>query len=397
MSLNILVIGGSGFVGSQLVPMLTQRGHRVVLVSNHYHHSSFSELIQQWNEEIKNADIVVLLSVINNDTRGASWSQFKAINVDLPLHLNNVINTFSNKRLILFGSDLAVESTDNSYYAQSKRELQQHLMALHKSCATLLILSPVYGERFVKRLSFVDRLPKLIRSLAVAGFGALRPLTHANQIADAIELSARAASTKTQIIQVSDDQDANLIYRAAIRVFDICFAIGTLALFFWLLLFLMICIRLDSPGPALFKQQRIGRHGHVFTCYKFRTMQIGTKNMATHEASATAITSIGKHLRAWKLDELPQIFNILLNQMSLVGPRPSLPSQTLLIEKRSNLGVLKVKPGITGWSQIRNIDMSNPVQISESDAEYCKRRSILLYIKIVLFTFLGKGIGDRVG
>lgn len=393
--LNIFVIGGSGFVGSLLIPVMVRRGHKVVLASKISRDISFLEAILQSNEEIKNADIVVLLSVVNNDI-DAPLSKFKSVNVDLPLQLASLVGNFSGKRLILFGSDHANPNAIASYYAQSKNELQQRLIALEKSRVTLLILSPVYGARFVKRLAFVDRLPKLLRRLAVAAFGALRPLTHVERVADAIVSSAWSASMKTQIVRISDDQDGNPIYRAAVRIFDLSFAVMTLVLFLWLMLLLTVMIRVDSPGPALFKQQRVGRHGRIFTCYKFRTMQLGTKNTATHEASVVSITPIGRYLRAWKLDELPQVLNIFFNQMSLVGPRPCLPSQTELVEARSRLGVLNAKPGVTGLSQIRGIDMSEPMRLAQSDAEYCAKRSIPQYIRIVLLTFLGKGSGDRV-
>lgn len=392
---DIFVIGGSGFIGSQLIPVLAERGHRIILAPSSRQYPSLIEASQQWYDEIANADIVLLLSVVNNDI-DAPFSHFKSVNVELPLQLAAFMNDYSGKRLVVFGSDHADIDLMQSPYAQSKAELQQRVVALDDSRVTMLILSPVYGTRFVKRLAFVDRLPKVLRRVAISVLGALRPLTHVNRIAEAIESSKQSEATKAEIVRVNDDQDDNFVYRATIRIFDLCFAVATLCLFFWLMLLLSAIIKLDSVGPALFKQQRVGRCGRVFTCYKFRTMQLGTKNMATHEASAAAITPIGKYLRAWKLDELPQIFNILFNQMSLVGPRPCLPTQLDLIAERTRLGVLKVKPGITGWSQIKNIDMSEPTRLALSDAEYCSKRSIPLYIRIVLLTFLGNGNGDRI-
>lgn len=392
---RILVIGGTGFIGSQIIPILAGRGHKIILAPSSKQYTSLFESKEQWSDEIKNVDVVLLLSVVNNDIN-APLSLFKAVNVELPLQLAALMTDYSGKRLVVFGSDHADQDAISGPYAQSKAELQRRLMALDESRVTMLILSPVHGTRFVKRLSFLDCLPKLLRGLAITVFGALRPLTHVKLIADAIETSIQSESTKTEIVRVNDDQDDNFIYRTATRTFDICFAIVTLCLFFWLMLFLSVLIRLGSAGPALFKQQRVGRYGRVFTCYKFRTMHLGTQNVATHEASAAVITPIGKRLRAWKLDELPQIFNILANQMSLVGPRPCLPTQTELIGERAKLGVLLSKPGITGWSQIKNIDMSEPTRLAMSDAEYRSKRSIPLYVRIALLTFLGKGKGDRI-
>ncbi len=114
-----------------------------------------------------------------------------------------------------------------------------------------------------------------------------------------------------------------------------------------------VAIRLESAGPALFRQQRVGRDGKTFTCYKFRTMRSGTVQAASHEVSASAVTRLGAVLRKLKIDELPQAINILRNEMSLIGPRPCLPAQTALIAERTRRGVLALKPGITGYAQVQ--------------------------------------------
>lgn len=193
-----------------------------------------------------------------------------------------------------------------------------------------------------------------------------------------------------------DNQAENFIYRSVIRLLDLGFSVAVLLAFGWVMLIVAAGVALTSPGPTLFKQERVGRNGKIFTCYKFRTMHLGTPEVATHQVASNSTTAIGKHLRAWKLDEMPQIFNIFANQMSLVGPRPCLPNQTELIAARVRHDVLRAKPGITGWSQIQGVDMSDPEKLAELDAEYCSRQTLLLYIQIVAMTFLGKGQGDRV-
>ena len=125
-------------------------------------------------------------------------------------------------------------------------------------------------------------------------------------------------------------------------------------------------------------------------------MNIGTENVATHEVSRHSITSIGKFLRASKLDEIPQIINIIRGELSLIGPRPGLPNQTELFAARKLWGIYNVLPGITGLSQINNIDMSTPNKLAEWDKRYITMRSIPSEIKIIILTFFGRGSGDNV-
>lgn len=162
------------------------------------------------------------------------------------------------------------------------------------------------------------------------------------------------------------------------------------------MLLIWIAIRLESPGAGIFRQARTGRDGRVFVCYKFRTMQLSTPNVGTHEVSASAITRMGSFLRGSKLDELPQIVNLLRNEMSLVGPRPCLPSQNTLVEARRARGVLGIKPGITGLAQINSIDMSDPERLAIWDERYLRLQTLLLDIKIILATAGGRGAGDNV-
>ena len=177
---------------------------------------------------------------------------------------------------------------------------------------------------------------------------------------------------------------------------DVSFVIVIILFFWWAFIILWLAIRISSLGPAIFVQKRIGKNGLLFKCYKFRTMNIGTKNVGTHEVNKNSITSIGKFLRSSKLDELPQVLNIIRGELSLVGPRPGLPSQTELFEERNLHKVYEVLPGITGLSQINNIDMSTPNKLAESDKRYITMRSIPLEIKIVVLTFFGRGSGDKV-
>ncbi len=180
-----------------------------------------------------------------------------------------------------------------------------------------------------------------------------------------------------------------------IRLFDIAFA--TIGLVFGLPLFVLILVvGFFDTGSPLFLQERVGRHKKPFTLVKFRTMGKGTASVASHLASASSITRFGHFLRRTKLDELPQLWNVLKGEMSLVGPRPCLFNQEELIQEREKRGVLAARPGITGLAQVNEIDMSTPVLLAETDAKMLKSLGLKDYFRYILQTVVGKGSGDRV-
>ena len=155
-------------------------------------------------------------------------------------------------------------------------------------------------------------------------------------------------------------------------------------------------IGLFDTGSPLFFQQRVGRNRQLFTLVKFRTMSINTASVGTHLVDTASITKVGSFLRKTKLDELPQLFNVLLGHMSLVGPRPCLSNQTELVEERDRRGVFKVRPGITGLAQVNEVDMSTPRKLARYDALMINRMGLKLYVKLIINTLLGQGHGDRV-
>jgi O-antigen biosynthesis protein WbqP len=174
--------------------------------------------------------------------------------------------------------------------------------------------------------------------------------------------------------------------KAAKQIFDLAGAALLLVATSPVLVLAVLAIRASSRGPAIFSQTRVGRNGRLFRCHKLRTMYVGTPSLPSHEAPANSVTSVGRVLRKFKLDELPQFWNVLKGEMSLVGPRPCLPTQTELIECRRRLGVLAALPGITGLAQIRGIDMSNPKLLAETDATYLRTASFWLDLRILLGT-----------
>lgn len=180
-----------------------------------------------------------------------------------------------------------------------------------------------------------------------------------------------------------------------IRFLDIVFSL--LGLFFGFpVLLLIYVLGLCDTGAPLFLQERVGRDRRPFTLVKFRTMALDTASVASHLASSASITRTGGFLRKTKLDELPQLWNVLKGEMSLVGPRPNLFNQEELIAERDALEIYAVRPGITGVAQINHIDMSTPRLLAKTDAAMIRSMSVPLYFKLLLQTVLGKGNGDRV-
>lgn len=180
-----------------------------------------------------------------------------------------------------------------------------------------------------------------------------------------------------------------------LRVFDLLFSLAGLLIVSPVLLVLLVVGYFDTGSP-LFTQQRVGRHQRPFTLVKFRTMQKDTAHVASHLASRDAITPFGHFLRRTKLDELPQLWNVLKGEMSLVGPRPCLLSQQELIAERAERKVFDVRPGITGLAQINGIDMSQPERLAEIDSQMIQRQSVAQYLRLILATVAGNGQGDRV-
>jgi lipopolysaccharide/colanic/teichoic acid biosynthesis glycosyltransferase len=180
-----------------------------------------------------------------------------------------------------------------------------------------------------------------------------------------------------------------------LRLFDIVLAACGLLVGLPILLLIGLLGLLDTGSP-LFFQTRVGRHQQAFRLIKFRTMKPDTASVATHLADPKAVTALGHFLRRSKLDELPQLWNVLMGHMSLVGPRPCLFNQAELIAERSRHRVFDHRPGITGLAQVQGIDMSTPELLAQTDAQMLHRLSVATYFKYLLLTLSGRGAGDRI-
>ena len=180
-----------------------------------------------------------------------------------------------------------------------------------------------------------------------------------------------------------------------IRLVDFIAALVGIIVLSPFILLIAIILFLEHRKP-FFIQKRVGKNMVEFKLIKFRSMSPKAANLPTHEISADLITRTGKFIRATKLDELPQLWNVLKGEMSLVGPRPCLPTQEELINERQALGVFKLLPGITGPAQVKNIDMSTPKKLAIEDSQMVGNLTLLSYIKYVLMTVTGSGQGDKV-
>ena len=180
-----------------------------------------------------------------------------------------------------------------------------------------------------------------------------------------------------------------------IRLLDILFSIIGLIVSLPVLCLLLIVGWTYTRSPV-FRQCRVGQNQKSFTLVKFRTMRKDTAHVATHLASESSVTPFGRFLRRTKLDELPQLWNVLKGDMSLVGPRPCLESQYELIDARNKRNVFTVRPGITGLAQVSDIDMSTPELLAETDAKMIESFSVKQYFYLIFLTLTGKGAGDRI-
>ena len=180
-----------------------------------------------------------------------------------------------------------------------------------------------------------------------------------------------------------------------IRTLDIVFSAAGLALGLPVMV-VLFAVGLFDTGSPLFVQERVGRKRKPFKLVKFRTMKKTAASVATHLANASEITRFGRFLRKTKLDELPQLWNVLKGEMSLVGPRPCLFNQDELIQAREKRGVFFARPGITGLGQVTDIDMSTPELLAETDRKMIEQMSVRSYFQYILQTVTGKGSGDRV-
>ncbi|PTQ08896.1 lipid carrier--UDP-N-acetylgalactosaminyltransferase [Vibrio splendidus] len=162
------------------------------------------------------------------------------------------------------------------------------------------------------------------------------------------------------------------------------------------ILLIVFILGLFDTGSPIFVQVRVGKKQKPFKLIKFRTMAVDTKSVASHLSRNSSITKLGAFLRRTKLDELPQLINVVKGEMSLVGPRPNLFNQQVLINERDSRGIYDVFPGITGLAQVKNIDMSTPELLAITDKKMIDTLTLKNYFKYIIMTATGSGSGDAI-
>jgi O-antigen biosynthesis protein WbqP len=188
------------------------------------------------------------------------------------------------------------------------------------------------------------------------------------------------------------------MYKYFKRIMDFVLTFFALIVLSPIMLLLIVLIKLESKGPAFFKQKRSGINGSHFIIYKFRSMRTDTPDLATDKLGDPSqyITTVGNFIRKTSLDELPQLFNILKGDMSIVGPRPALYNQYELIAMRDKKGVNKIRPGLTGYAQVMGRDFISDQKKVEFDNYYYQNQSFLLDLKIVLWTVKSVAVSEGV-
>lgn len=170
------------------------------------------------------------------------------------------------------------------------------------------------------------------------------------------------------------------------RLGDVMVVIMLLILISPILFVIALFIKLQDGGPVIFRQKRIGKNGIEFQFMKFRSMPVNTPSVVSTQTAALKITPIGKFIRRINLDEIPQFINVLKGDMSIIGPRPSLPSQKSLGELRKQNGAIKLRPGLTGWAQVNAYDFMPEEEKALLDGEYCQKFGLLMDLRIILGT-----------
>lgn len=397
----IIITGATGYVGRQLLQHFPPDAN-LLLVSRDalaLEDQGYAVIDYAGLREIDFASAVFIhLAVRNNDAPG-NLDEFRETNVAFLMEVAKIAKQGNAQRFINICSIHALDPGERDNYGISKQEGATRLREYWPDGTVNLYLPAVRGDLLRGRLAALNGLPGFMRASAVSALKQVKPTIAIDHLARVLRELATAGElpggARRACQFVADPVSAVGLYAAIKRASDLTAGLVILLLGWPFLALLAVYIRLDSAGPALFLQKRVGQDGKEFTCFKFRTMTVGTGDLATHDVSVAAVTKAGRFLRRTKLDELPQAINLVRNQMSLVGPRPCLPSQHELISARRERGVLCAKPGITGLAQINDIDMSDPALLAAWDARYVAFRTTATDFIICARTLLGGGSGDR--
>ena len=397
--MKIIITGASGYVGSVLIPELAKTNHELLLVGRNNQNlkkrypklktCDYSDIITY----ATNFDILINLAVINNNSN-QSLKNFLKVNKNFLLKLVELSKLAKIKYFFNVGSFHQLNPNNVTYYAISKREGTKKINQITGIKIMNIYMPFVYGKKWSKKLKILNIIPHYFSKKIFNFISAFYPTVNINKLSNFLNSDFEKYEEKK--IYLYDKKNKNVIYIFFSRLFDIFFSLNVILIFGWLFILIYFLISLERNGNPIFVQKRIGKEKKVFNLLKFRTMSQDTSERATHLINETKVTKFGKFLRFFKLDELPQIFNILRNEINFVGPRPSLISQQKLIKQRDNKKILSIKPGLTGYSQINHIDMSDVNKLVKFDHYYLINQSLFFDLKIIIRTFLGIGFKDNV-
>ncbi len=396
---KIAVTGATGFVGQQLVALFCEDGFELVLLGRKK--SKLKAVFPQFpcwtydqlGDALKGVDAIIHLACMNN-TSTASAADFEEANVSLFEKVIYAAQTNGVQKVINV-TTLHVFSKKSDHYSLSKRKAIEITQAVKAPKIHDIFCPAIYGATYSGRLGVLNYFPRFVQNHFLTLLSAFVPTVHVRKVSALVTKVIGGFEGETRNLYIANSQLENIYFQIFKRTIDICFALLVLLLFQWALLFIWLTVFLTSRGPGLYIQKRVGINGSVFNCYKFRTMHVGTTVSGSHEINPSQVTFVGKFLRKSKLDELPQALNVLRGDLSLVGPRPCLEMQHEVLRERERRNLLSIKPGITGYAQVKQIDMSTPELLAEVDARYVVKSSINLELSLIFGTIFGSSGANK--
>lgn len=394
-----VISGASGNLGRCIVDQFSNSNHLILLGRDTEKLKRlFPQHVCMTNDDFleapANHDVFINLAVINNN-QDLDELAFRKVNVHLLESFFSASVRANVQTFINLNTFHALDGFASDPYSKSKRAGLK-LLKNQKSKNTVHIFLPfVYSKPFRGKLRYLNKLPTFPQNIIFHLIKSFYPVVDLKTVIHFLETVSKRGPMPKRVM-LADNKNDDVIYCLIKRAIDLIFAMGVLLFFWWLLMAIYLLLLTTSRASPIFSQLRMGLNGTVFNCFKFRTMDEGAPNVGTHEITSASVTKVGRVLRISKLDELPQIFNILNGTMSLVGPRPCLPIQGELIYERKKLNVFSVLPGITGLAQVEGIDMSSPKKLASRDCEYIFLRGTFFDLRLIFMTFLGKGRRDGI-
>ena len=400
--MNIIITGATGFIGKQLIPLLNFKKNKIYLFGRDI--KKLNEFYPKYMvyeykdiEKVMNKESIILhLAVKNNDKDNNKkyLKEFQKVNVIFAEEIYRKALQAKSKIFINLSTVNIFSENKKDPYSITKRKLMNNINSKNQLKFINLILPIVYGSKFSGKLNLFNIFPSSVTSILMTFISAFKPTMNIKLLADHINRKEFIKIDYDMII--ADDKNDNIFFKIFKKSIDIFFSLLILIFFCWLILIISLLIKISSNGSIIFAHERVGKNNVIFNCYKFRTMKLNTKVAATHKVSSEQVTFIGKILRKTKLDEIPQVINVLKGDMSFIGPRPCLPLLKDIVKLREKYKINTILPGITGLAQVNGIDMSNPNKLIKTELQYFKLRSILSEIKIIILTLLGRGSGDKI-